>query len=263
MVHAKTAVADRRFVRVGSTNLNLSSWVGNWELDVVIEDAGVAAQMEEIYDRDLRNATEIVITERNTVRLRSARPRRLTARDRLPRRRLARAASGSANRMIKDVALAGSALGSAVRGYRVLGPHEALSLATMGVLAARGRRGRVHVAAGVRVSRRRVVGRGARSRCWPAPGGRDADRAWQHDTRPSLTLPDVRFELVVPTSAGDGLFDGLRPPAPRELDVERLDLVVHDARADRQQFGRVLLHPVGHLQRFNQRRALDVLERDA
>ena len=136
MIHAKTAVADRRFVRVGSTNLNLSSWMGNWELDVVIEDAGVAAQMEEIYDRDLRNATEIVITERNTVRLRSARPRRLTARDRLPRRRLARAASGSANRMIKDVALAGSALGSAVRGYRVLGPHEALSLATMGLLAA-------------------------------------------------------------------------------------------------------------------------------
>jgi cardiolipin synthase len=135
MIHAKTAVADQRFVRVGSTNLNLSSWVGNWELDVVIEHAGLAARMEEIYDHDLRNATEIVITERNTVRLRSARPRRLTARDRLPRRRLARAASGSANRVIKDVALAGSALGSAVRGYRVLGPHEALSLSSMGVVA--------------------------------------------------------------------------------------------------------------------------------
>ncbi len=53
MIHAKTAVADRRFVRVGSTNLNLSSWVGNWELDVVIEDAGVAAQ----HGGDLRPAT--------------------------------------------------------------------------------------------------------------------------------------------------------------------------------------------------------------
>ena len=136
MIHAKTAVADHRFVRVGSTNLNLSSWVGNWELDVIIEHAGLAARMEEIYDRDLRNATEIVITERNTVRLRAERPRRLTSRDRLPRRRLARAASGSANRVIKDVALAGSALGSAVRGYRVLGPHEALSLSTMGLVAA-------------------------------------------------------------------------------------------------------------------------------
>ena len=38
--------------------------------------------------------------------------------------------------MIKDVALAGSVLGSAVRGYRVLGPNESLSLATIGVLAA-------------------------------------------------------------------------------------------------------------------------------
>ncbi|MBK5299509.1 MAG: hypothetical protein JJE40_20365 [Vicinamibacteria bacterium] len=131
MMHAKTAVADQRFLRVGSTNLNLSSWMGNWELDVIIEHAGLAAHMEAIYDNDLRNATEIVITERNTVRLRAARPRRLTARDRLPRRRLARAASGSANRVIKDVALAGSVLGSAVRGFRVLGPHEALSLAAL------------------------------------------------------------------------------------------------------------------------------------
>lgn len=136
MIHAKTAVADQRFVRVGSTNLNLSSWIGNWELDVVIEHPGLAAQMEEIYDRDLRGATEIVITERNKVRLRSARPPRRDGRARLPRRRLARAASGSANRMIKDVALAGSALGSAVRGYRVLGPHEALSLAMMSGMAA-------------------------------------------------------------------------------------------------------------------------------
>ena len=136
MIHAKTAVADHRFVRVGSTNLNISSWMGNWELDVVIDDAGLAGQMEEIYDRDLRNATEIVITEGNRVRLRAARPRRLTSRDRLPRRRIARAASGSANRVIKDVALAGSALGSAVRGYRLLGPQEALSLITMGMVAA-------------------------------------------------------------------------------------------------------------------------------
>jgi cardiolipin synthase len=32
MVHAKTAVADGRWARVGSTNLNLASWMGtgNW-----------------------------------------------------------------------------------------------------------------------------------------------------------------------------------------------------------------------------------------
>jgi phosphatidylserine/phosphatidylglycerophosphate/cardiolipin synthase-like enzyme len=134
MLHAKTAVADRRFVRIGSTNLNISSWMGNWELDVVIEHAGVAAEMEEIYDRDLRNATEIVITERNTVRLRSA--RRRAAYPPRPRRRLSRAAAGSANRVIKDVALAGAAVGSAVRSYRVLGPHETTSLLSVGLLAA-------------------------------------------------------------------------------------------------------------------------------
>ncbi len=43
MLHAKTAVADGLWARVGSTNLNLQSWMGNWELDVAIEDASFAA----------------------------------------------------------------------------------------------------------------------------------------------------------------------------------------------------------------------------
>src|SRR5262249_45426442 len=34
MMHAKTAVADGRWARVGSTNLNIASWLGNCELDV-------------------------------------------------------------------------------------------------------------------------------------------------------------------------------------------------------------------------------------
>jgi cardiolipin synthase len=37
MLHAKTAVADGHWARVGSTNLNLASWFGNCELDVVVE----------------------------------------------------------------------------------------------------------------------------------------------------------------------------------------------------------------------------------
>jgi cardiolipin synthase len=40
---------------------------------------------------------------------------------------------GSANRMVKDVTLAGSVLGSAVRGYRPVGPAEAAALAFFGV----------------------------------------------------------------------------------------------------------------------------------
>ena len=37
MIHAKTAVADGRWARVGSTNLNVASWLGNRELDVIVE----------------------------------------------------------------------------------------------------------------------------------------------------------------------------------------------------------------------------------
>ena len=42
MLHAKTAVADCMWARVGSTNLNVVSWFGNFELDVVIEDVPFA-----------------------------------------------------------------------------------------------------------------------------------------------------------------------------------------------------------------------------
>ncbi len=64
MVHAKTAVADGRWARVGSTNLNLQSWLGNWELDVAVEDEAFARQMEDMYLRDLENATEVILSER-------------------------------------------------------------------------------------------------------------------------------------------------------------------------------------------------------
>ena len=68
MLHAKTAVADGQWARVGSTNLNLASFIGNWELDVAIEDPDFAAQMADMYEDDLAHATEIVLTRRNRVR---------------------------------------------------------------------------------------------------------------------------------------------------------------------------------------------------
>jgi len=49
MLHAKTAVADGLWARVGSTNLNFASWIHNWELDIAIEDAGFAEQMAAMY----------------------------------------------------------------------------------------------------------------------------------------------------------------------------------------------------------------------
>jgi cardiolipin synthase len=68
MLHAKTAVADGRIARVGSSNLNVSSWMGNREMDVVIEDERFAIRMQEQYERDLRGATEIVLDVRRVRR---------------------------------------------------------------------------------------------------------------------------------------------------------------------------------------------------
>ena len=73
MMHAKSAVADGRWARVGSSNLNISSWLGNHELDAVIPDERFATQMEEMYLADLENATEIVLPLRRRLRLRGAR----------------------------------------------------------------------------------------------------------------------------------------------------------------------------------------------
>src|SRR4029078_2974817 len=61
--------------RVGSTNLNIASWLGNRELDVVVEHEPFARQMEDMFLHDLRNATEIVL-QRNHVRAPGARSRR-------------------------------------------------------------------------------------------------------------------------------------------------------------------------------------------
>ena len=38
-----SSIMDARWARVGSTNLNLASWIGNRELDVVVEKDGFVA----------------------------------------------------------------------------------------------------------------------------------------------------------------------------------------------------------------------------
>ena len=59
MLHAKTIVTDTRFVRVGSSNLNHSSLLGNYELDVLVDDPGLASLMEGQYRRDLDHSAEV------------------------------------------------------------------------------------------------------------------------------------------------------------------------------------------------------------
>jgi cardiolipin synthase len=60
MLHAKTIVSDGRWTRVGSSNLNSSSLLGNWELDVLIEDAALAESMERQFRLDIARSREVV-----------------------------------------------------------------------------------------------------------------------------------------------------------------------------------------------------------
>lgn len=63
MIHAKSAIADGLWARVGSTNLNFASWHFNRELDVVIEDPAVVGCLEQQFLADLQQATEVVLNE--------------------------------------------------------------------------------------------------------------------------------------------------------------------------------------------------------
>jgi cardiolipin synthase A/B len=131
MLHAKTAVADGRWARVGSTNLNPTSWLGNWELDVSIEDEEFAHEMEAMYERDLSHATEIVIGEHR--RVCPVPPP--TARDPVRARRWRRS-SGAGGRATAGAIGIGSVVGAALTARRRLGAAEARLLGGASILSA-------------------------------------------------------------------------------------------------------------------------------
>jgi cardiolipin synthase len=72
MLHAKTIVADGRWARVGSSNLNPSSLLGNYELDVLIDDPSLADALERQFRLDIARSREVT---RRPVRA----PRRISA----------------------------------------------------------------------------------------------------------------------------------------------------------------------------------------
>lgn len=125
MLHAKTAVADCNWARVGSTNLNIASWFGNYELDVVVEDTSFATLMEETYLRDLENATEIVLDARLKLRApnkpASAHP-------------VTTSGGGSSGRAAAGAIRLGNAVGAAFTNRRVLEPVEARLMLLAGLL---------------------------------------------------------------------------------------------------------------------------------
>jgi cardiolipin synthase len=64
MLHAKTLVADHEWARVGSSNLNVSSLLGNYELDLVAEQDGLTATLATQFMHDMAQSREIVLMAR-------------------------------------------------------------------------------------------------------------------------------------------------------------------------------------------------------
>ncbi len=126
MMHAKTAIADSRWARVGSTNLNLSSWMGNYELDVAVEDEGFAKAMEEIYLKDLEHSTEVVLRKRHKLSLAVKKPRRSIRQRRLE--------GGSMSRVGAGAIRISNTVGAAITNRRILGPAEARIMVISGIL---------------------------------------------------------------------------------------------------------------------------------
>ncbi|MEO6950849.1 MAG: phospholipase D-like domain-containing protein [Polyangia bacterium] len=114
MIHAKSSVADTRWARVGSTNLNVASWFGNCELDVLVEDEAFAGLMEAAYLDDLTHATELVLGRHGRA---SLRPSDAAATNPAHQDGGGQVATGAAR--------IGHAVGAALSATRVLEPEDA------------------------------------------------------------------------------------------------------------------------------------------
>ena len=116
MLHAKTAVADGQWARVGSSNLNIASWLSNRELDVAIEDADFASRLAKQYEDDLDNATEIVLAPN---RRRGIGKRVRSADTHAPRVRRG-SGGGTSGRAAAGALRLANSVGAALRHRRVL-----------------------------------------------------------------------------------------------------------------------------------------------
>jgi cardiolipin synthase len=137
MIHAKTAVADGLWSRVGSSNQNLASLLGNWELDVAVTDRHFAAEMEALFEKDLASSVEIKLltsgVSRSPYRDRRAAERVLVEDphdEHKPGRKKAREARARSyrgtelGRLLGRLARAGSVLVRALVGERLIGSED-------------------------------------------------------------------------------------------------------------------------------------------
>jgi len=74
MLHAKAMAVDSRWVRVGSSNLNPSSMIANWELDLFVDSPELARQLDRKFVADLSRSSEVVTRPRRLPRLPGMRP---------------------------------------------------------------------------------------------------------------------------------------------------------------------------------------------
>jgi cardiolipin synthase A/B len=126
MLHAKTAVADSRWARIGSSNLNISSWLGNYELDVAVEDEAFAVAMERMYLEDLTHSTEIILNKRHAASPVQKRPRK--------ERPITGRRKGSISRAGVGVIRAGRVVEAAITNRRILGPADAQIMFSAGLI---------------------------------------------------------------------------------------------------------------------------------
>lgn len=149
MIHAKTSVADGFWSRVGSSNLNLASLLGNWELDVAVTDLHFAAEMEALFLRDVESSVEVSLVSSARVPGIGIKERRAVERvlverpadhEEAPARTAAREArrrsfrGGDIARFLGRLARAASVLARALVGQRTIGREDTGWVSVWGVI---------------------------------------------------------------------------------------------------------------------------------
>ena len=142
MIHAKTSVVDGVWCRVGSSNLNSASLLGNWELDLGVLDGDLGGQLQGLFLADLASSVEIVLPGRTAIGGRSVSTALGMSTESLdPEGSLSSRIEqqvrdrGSVTRRLTmaSVVRAGEVLGNALAGNRTLGREDRTVLGSVSI----------------------------------------------------------------------------------------------------------------------------------
>lgn len=143
MIHAKTSVVDGVWSRIGSSNLNSASLLGNWELDVGVLDEGLGQQLEGLFLADLASSVEIVLPGGPVIGGRTVSTalgmstESLDPEDPLSvrlERRLREIGSSPGRLTMASVVRASEVLGNALAGNRMLGREDRTMLGMLSII---------------------------------------------------------------------------------------------------------------------------------